>query len=100
MREGEVAGAGDLLLKEVDAVDGEEVGVDVVLVVEDPEDLAEPVSEGVRPSVVVGPLAEAGQPRRAAFPSFSWVPRDLLTTIPTILSSCSFSKALDSSSAL
>jgi len=98
--EGEVAGAGDLLLKEVDAVDGEEVGVDVVLMVEDPNDLDEPVLEDGEPALLERPVTQGRQPRRAAFPSFSCLPRDLLTTIPTISSNCSFSRALDSSSAL
>jgi hypothetical protein len=38
----------DLLLKEIDAVDGKEVGVQVFQVVEDPEEFLDPVDDGLR----------------------------------------------------
>lgn len=53
--EGEVAGAGDLDVLKVEAVDGEEVGVDVPLVVQDPQGLADPLGEGFWPGVLEGP---------------------------------------------
>ncbi|WP_326779728.1 hypothetical protein OG481_02200 [Streptomyces longwoodensis] len=55
MRESEVAAGADAALLEVDAVDGEEVGVEVVEVVEDPQDLAEALGGRVSPRRGVQP---------------------------------------------
>lgn len=85
MRQSEVAAGADLLLFEVDAVYGEEVGVDILLMVEDPEDLTQPVRQRVELRLLIGPVAQAAQPRRAFPFSSSCSPRASLTMMSTML---------------
>lgn len=99
MRESEVAAGADLSLFEVNAVDGQKVGVDVLLVVENPEDLTQPVRQCVEPCLLIGPVAQAAQPRRAFPFSPSCSPRASLTMMSTMLLSWSPVSPLDSSSA-
>lgn len=49
MREGEVAGGADLVLIEINAVDGEEVGVQIGQVVESPDEFLDPVPDRLGP---------------------------------------------------
>jgi hypothetical protein len=47
--EGEVAGGADLALIEINAVDGEEVGVQIRQVVKDPDEFLDPVPDRLGP---------------------------------------------------
>lgn len=99
MREGEVPAGGDLLFVEIDVIDREEVGVDVVLVVKDPDDLSGPLCDRLQPRQGGDRPMERGQPLWAfPFPP-SCLPRAWPTMMSTIDSSCSSVRALDFSSA-
>src|SRR5690606_36533679 len=100
VREGEVAVPRDFLLFEVDVVDREEVGVQIIEVVEDPHHLPEPVRDRLQPGLSVQPSVEAGQPRLAFPPVPSWSPRASLMMMSTICSSWSSLSPLDCSRAM
>lgn len=103
MDEGEVAAGGDLVAFQVDPVDREEVGVDVVEVVKDGEEFFDAVADGVG-AVGLSDLVEQSQPGAAAvylaFPSFCFRPRARSRTLLMIHSIWSSVRALDCSSAL
>ncbi|MFD7999942.1 hypothetical protein [Streptomyces mirabilis] len=52
--EGEVAGGADLGLLKVEAIDGEEVGVEIRQIIEDPDELLDPVADRLSPSRLCG----------------------------------------------
>lgn len=62
MREGEVARPVDLLLTEVDVIDRQKVRVDIVLMVQDPDDLINALGQ------TCGPGQRAFPPLISAFP--------------------------------
>lgn len=100
MREGEVPSGAEVVVLEVDAVDGEEVRVEVVEVVEDPAGLSGAFTDGVCPRLGDDPVGEQIQPV-GAFPSFfSACPsaRSMITF--TIRSNCVSFTALDCSKAM
>jgi len=102
VRQCEVARGTDLLLSEIDAVDSEEVGVEVFLVVEDPEDFLDPIEDGLGQVRAPESLVQNPRPcwRPYAFPScFSRRPIDRSTTIWMMRRSCSSFSPLDFSSA-
>lgn len=100
MSESEVAAGGQVVVVEVDAVDGEEVGVEVVEVIENPAGLGRPLLNRLQPGRVAYPVAEGRQPAWA-FPSFfSACPSARSTMSLTIRSNCSSLTALDCSSAM
>lgn len=86
----------------VEAVDREEVGVDVVLVVEDPQEFLDSLDDGLR-EVRLFDLVEEADPRSAvvyfAFPSRFFRPRARSRTLLTIHSIWSSVSARDCSSA-
>lgn len=100
MRQSEVAAGGYLSFFKVNAVDGKEVSVQVVEVIQDPENLAQPVRQRGQPRLATDRFTEAGQPRRAFPPPSSCLPRASLTMMSTILSICSAVSPFDSSSAM
>lgn len=103
MDEGEVAAGGDLVALQVDPVDREEVGVDVVEVIEDGEEFFDAVADGFG-AVGLGDLVEQPEPGAAAvyfaFPSFFFLPRARSRTLLMIHSIWSSVRALDCSSAV
>ena len=103
MRQSEVPSCADLLLKEIDAVDGEEVGVEVVLVVEDPQEFVDPFTDGLGPVELLECVVQQPEPSGTylAFPSrFSCRPKARSRTLLTIHSICSSVSARDCSSAM
>ncbi len=102
MRQREVAAGADLDLLKVDAVDREEVGVQVVLVVEDPDEFLDPFDDGLR-ALGFPDLLERPDPRGAvvyfAFPPCCFRPRARSRTLLMIHSIWSSSSAFDCSSA-
>lgn len=103
MREGEVAAGADLDVLKVEAVDGEEVGVQVVLVVENPQEFLDAFDDGLRVGRLFDQVEEPEPPGAVAyfaFPSFFFRPRARSRTFSTIHSIWSSSSALDSSSAV
>jgi hypothetical protein len=104
VRQGEVAAGGQIVVFEVDAVDGEEIRVQIIEVVENPVGLGRPLLNRLQPGRVTQPVTEAGQPR-PAFPSsppffFSACPSARSTMSLTIRSSWSSVTALDCSKAM
>jgi len=103
VRQGEVAAGADLDVLKVEAVDSEEVGIDVFFVVEDPQEFLDPFDDGV-PEAGFFDLGEELDPRGAvvyfAFPScFFRRPRARSRTLLTIHSIWSSVSARDCSSA-
>lgn len=100
MSEGEVPSCADVLLFEVDVVDGEEVRVKVVEVIEDPAGLGGALADRVGPWNGEEPVGELGQPV-GAFPSFfSACPSARSMISFTIRSNCASFTALDCSKAM
>lgn len=65
MRQCEVAAAADIGLLKVDAVDGQEVGVEIFEVVEDPEDFLDSVDDRLRQVCPDECFVQAAGPSRA-----------------------------------
>lgn len=84
------------MLKEIDVVDGQEISVQIVQVVEDPQEFPDPFDDGLR-TVRFSQLCEESGPSAAvvyfAFPSFCFRPRARLRTLLMIHSIWSSSSA-------